>query len=215
MRGCLNSSRTSVLINSSPTCGFQISKGVRQVDPLSPFLFIISMEGLNVALEAAKEKGIFKGIQIPNHGPILTHLLYADDALFVGEWSKSNLKHLAKILKRFNASSGLKVNFNKSKVFVIDASVRETENWTSILGCEAGSLPFNYVRVPVGANMNLNKNWKPIIDKIQSKISSWKSKSLSFGRRLTLITSVLGNLPTYFFSLCLNPWCLSQINLIK
>lgn len=49
--------------------------------------------------------------------------------------------------------------------------------------------------------MNLCKNWKPIIDKLQAKLSTWKSKTLSFGGRLTLITSVLGNLPTYFFSM--------------
>lgn len=128
VHGCLHSSRASVLINGSPTCEFGISKGVRQGDPLSPFLFIIAMEGLNVVLEAAKVNGIFKGIQIPNHGPTLSHLFYADDALFVGEWSRSNLKNLASILKCFNASSGLKVNFHKSKVFGIGTSIRETEN---------------------------------------------------------------------------------------
>lgn len=49
--------------------------------------------------------------------------------------------------------------------------------------------------------MNLGKNWRPIIRKFQSKLSNWKSKTLSFGGRLTLIKSVLGNLPTYFMSL--------------
>ena len=119
----------------------------------------------------------------------------------MGEWSRSNLKNLASILKCFNASPGLKVNFHKSKVFGIGTSIRETENWASILGCEAGSFPFNYLGIPIGANMNLCKNWKPIIDKLQAKLSTWKSKTLSFGGRLTLITSVLGNLPTYFFSM--------------
>lgn len=59
---------------------------------------------------------------------MISHLFYADDALFVGEWSRSNLKNLARILKYFHVSSGLKVNFYKSKVFGIEASERETAN---------------------------------------------------------------------------------------
>ncbi|KAI3751226.1 hypothetical protein L2E82_22274 [Cichorium intybus] len=203
--GCLNSSRASVIINGSPTDEFEISKGVRQGDPLSPFLFIIAMEGLNVALQEARDKGLFKGVQLPNDGPCISHLFYADDALFVGEWDRVNLKNLARILKCFQVSSGLKVNFHKSRVFGIGAPESETSNWASILGCDVGSFPFTYLGVPVGANMNLTKNWKPIIEKFQNKLSTWKSKALSFGGRLTLITSVLGNLPTYFFSLFMAP----------
>ncbi|KAL4565722.1 hypothetical protein LXL04_029825 [Taraxacum kok-saghyz] len=209
IRGCLNSSWTSVIINGSPTNEFKISKGVRQGDPLSPFLFIIAMEDLNVAMETARDKGLFEGVHIPN-GPTLTHLFYADDALFVGEWSCSNLKNLARILNCFNVVSGLKVNFHKSKVFGIGVAEDETSSYASILGCEAGQFPFNYLGVPVGANMNLKKNWKPIIDKFEAKLSPWKSKTLSFGGRLTLISSVLGNLPTYYLSLFKAPIAITE-----
>lgn len=172
IRGCLNSSHASVNVDGSPTNEFKISKGVRQGDPLSPFLLIIAMEALNAAIEAAKDKGLFKGVQIPNGDPILSHLFYVDDALFVGEWSRSNLKNLARILRCFHVSSGLKVSFHKSRVFGIGATEEEITNWASILGCEAGSFPFKYLGVPVGANMNLIKNWKPIINKFHSKLSS-------------------------------------------
>lgn len=73
------------MVNGCPTDAFNVSKGVRQGDPLSPFLFIVAMEGLHVAMEAAKLKGIFKGINIPNCDISLSHLFYADDALFMGE----------------------------------------------------------------------------------------------------------------------------------
>lgn len=55
--------------------------------------------------------------------------------------------------------------------------------------------------VPVGANMALKKHWRPIIDKFQARLSTWKAKNLSFGGRLTLIKSVLNSLPTYYLSL--------------
>nr|KAJ0195603.1 hypothetical protein LSAT_V11C700364930 [Lactuca sativa] len=117
--------------------------------------------------------------------------------LFVGEWSESNIKNLARIL----LSSGLKVNFHKSKVLGIGASMNKTNRWASLLRCESTTLQFTFLGVPVGANMNLKKNWKPIIERFQSKLSSWKSKTLSFRERLTIVKSIFGNLPTYFFSL--------------
>lgn len=201
MKGCLSSSRASVLVNGSPTKEFSMSRGVRQGDPLSPFLFIIAMEGLNVAMKAARDKGLYTGIHIPNSDCVISHLFYADDAIFVGEWSRRNIKNLARILRCFHVSSGLKVNFHKSKLFGLRSNPQETIRWSNVLGCEAGTLPFKYLGVTVGANMKLSKNWKPLIDRFRSKLSDWKAKTLSFGGRLTLIKSVLGNLPTYYLSL--------------
>lgn len=199
--GCLTSARASVLVNGSPTMEFPLSKGVRQGDPLSPFLFIIAMEGLNIALQEAREKSLFHGIHIPKSECCLTHLFYADDALFIGEWPRSNLKNLARILRCFHATSGLKVNFYKSKVYGVGISDRELACSARVLGCDAGSFPFTYLGVPFRANMNRSKNWKPIIDRVHARLSRWKASSLSIGGRLTLVKTMLGSLPLYFFSI--------------
>nr|KAJ0217194.1 hypothetical protein LSAT_V11C300153710 [Lactuca sativa] len=201
IRGCLTTARSSVLVNGAPTKEFALQRGVRKGDPLSPFLFIIAMDGLNVAMKTACAKGLFQGIKIPISNKMISHLFYADDALFIGEWDESNIKNLARILRCFHISSGLKVNFHKSKVFGVGVSMLETSRMAAPLCCEPATLPVTYLGVLVGANMNLKKNWQPVIDRFNGKLSSWKAKSLSFGGRLTLIKSVLGNLPTYFFSL--------------
>lgn len=205
IRGCLSSSHTSVVVNGYPTEEFNITKGVRQADPLSSFLFIIAMEGLNFVMKTAVHKGIFKRIKVPRNGPVLSHLFYVDDALFIGEWCHSNLKYLSYILKYFQVSSGLKVNLHKSKVIGVGASAIKTSQWAHLLGCDAGSLPFTYLGVPVGASLNLKKNWKPITEKFYNKLSCWKSRTLSFGGRLNLIKAVLGNLPTFYMSLFWGP----------
>lgn len=79
---CLKSATASVLVNGSPTEEFHITMGVRQGDPLSPFLFIIVMEGLHVSMLEATRKGYFNGVTLPNNGPVLSHLMYSDDVIF-------------------------------------------------------------------------------------------------------------------------------------
>lgn len=81
-----------------------------------------------MALKAACNIGIFSGLKTPNGGPSISHLLYADDALLIREWSKSNIKSLAKILGCFHVSLRLKVNFHRPKVFGVRASVNEINN---------------------------------------------------------------------------------------
>lgn len=127
MKGCLESARASVLVNDCPTDEFQLEKGVRQGDRLSPYLFILAMEGLNIALKEATTKGIFQGNSIPRSNIQLSHLFYADDALFIREWSHQNIINLARLLKCFYVSSGLSVNFRKSKVFGIGVNSQEVK----------------------------------------------------------------------------------------
>nr|GFC56848.1 hypothetical protein [Tanacetum cinerariifolium] len=62
--GCLRNARSSILINGSPTQEFDIQRGLRQGDPLSPFLFILAIEGLHVLSRKAESLGLFKGVSI-------------------------------------------------------------------------------------------------------------------------------------------------------
>ncbi|GJW04347.1 RNA-directed DNA polymerase, eukaryota, reverse transcriptase zinc-binding domain protein [Tanacetum coccineum] len=67
IKACLSSSFASVLINGSPTTKFKIGHGLRQGDPLSPFLFIIGMEGLHVAIQDAIDSNLFTGLYVGNN----------------------------------------------------------------------------------------------------------------------------------------------------
>ena len=61
--------------------------------------------------------------------------------------------------------------------------------------------PFSYLGLPIDCNMALVKSWEPIIDKFSKRLSKWKASLLSIGGRSTLISSVLGAIGTYYFSL--------------
>ncbi|KAK9062631.1 hypothetical protein SSX86_019819 [Deinandra increscens subsp. villosa] len=199
--GILKSARASVLVNGSPTKEFQCFRGVRQGDHLSPYLFLIAMEALNWMICRADALGIFNGIQLPSGGPKLTHLFYADDAMIMGEWSLANVLNLSRILRCFYFVSGLKVNFHKSALYGINVGQDEVKGMADKMNCVDGSLPFVYLGMKVGANMNRRGYWHSVVEIFQRRLSRWKAKTLSLGGRLTLIKSVLDSLPTFFFSL--------------
>nr|GEW59931.1 RNA-directed DNA polymerase, eukaryota [Tanacetum cinerariifolium] len=92
--GCLNSGMASVLLNGSLSAEFQFYCGLKQGDPLAPYLFLLVMESLHLLVSKAIEAGIFKGIKIDS-SLSLSHLFYADDAIFIGEWSSSNFSDVA------------------------------------------------------------------------------------------------------------------------
>ncbi|GKC12361.1 RNA-directed DNA polymerase, eukaryota, reverse transcriptase zinc-binding domain protein [Tanacetum coccineum] len=68
-------------------------------------------------------------------------------------------------------------------------------------GCSASNLPFSYLGLPIGSNMNRISNWNSLIDRFKNRLSGWKANMLSSGGRLTLIKSVLGSLGIYYFSI--------------
>ncbi|GKC76929.1 RNA-directed DNA polymerase, eukaryota [Tanacetum coccineum] len=90
IRGSLSSGRASILVNGSPTTEFQFFRGLKQGDPLAPFLFLLIMEAFHLSFNRATDAGIFKGLKIDS-SLSLSHLFFADDAVFVGEWSQAKL----------------------------------------------------------------------------------------------------------------------------
>jgi hypothetical protein len=195
----LRASCASVLVNGSPTQEFGCYQGLRQGDLISPFLFILAVDSLTCIIRKTDSLGLIHGLRKPSDGPLLTHLLFADDVVFIEECDKHNAMNIRRLLRCFFLVLGLNINLNKIKLYGVGADEEFCE-MASLLRCDRGSFPFKYLGLQVGVNMNLVKNWKPI-DIFKSSLSGCKSRHLSYGGRITLIKSVLNSLPTYYFSL--------------
>ncbi|GAU51940.1 hypothetical protein TSUD_417220, partial [Trifolium subterraneum] len=111
---CVCTATASVLVNGSPTEEFPLGRGLRQGDPLSPFLFLLAAEGLNVMMEAAVACNLFTGYSVGERDPVsVSHLQFADDTLLLGVKSWANVRALRAVLVLFETMSGLKVDFHK------------------------------------------------------------------------------------------------------
>lgn len=201
IRECITSPSLSILINGSATSQFQMKRGLRQGDPLSPFLFNIVAEGLNIMLERAKEEGMISGITLGVNGPTISHLQFADVTILFCKCDMAQLITIGGILWSFQLTSGLKINFSKSQLCGIGVSEEELQLFANILDCKIVELPIKYLGLPLGANPKRIATWKPIIEKMERKLALWRRKYISIGGRINLIKSTLCYLPQYYMSI--------------
>jgi hypothetical protein len=123
MKECVCTATASVFVNGSPTDEFPLKRGLRQGDPLSPFLFLLAVEGLNVMMRAMVEGNQFTGYRVGGQeGVIVSHLQFVDDTLLVGVKSWANVRAIRGVLLLFELMLGLKVNFHKSMLVGVNIS---------------------------------------------------------------------------------------------
>ena len=203
IKWCISTSSFSVLVNGSLAGFFPSSRGLRQGDPLSPYLFVIGMETLSFLLNRATDGNYLFGTKFTDgRGKelVISHLLYVDDTLLFCKADKDELKFLSWTLMWFEAVSGLKINLNKSEILPI-GPVANMEELASEHGCKAGTLPTTYLGLPLRAKHKALRVWDSVEERFRKRLASWKLQYISKGGRATLICSSVSSLPIYHLSL--------------
>ncbi|KAM2022219.1 hypothetical protein ACFX16_044148 [Malus domestica] len=106
IKECISTVSFSVLINGSPTGYFRPERGLRQGDPLSPFLFLLCTEGFSMLITRSLEQGALHGFKISPTRVPLTHLFFADDSVVFGNASVEEAKSIVEVLKTYARGFG-------------------------------------------------------------------------------------------------------------
>jgi hypothetical protein len=151
IKECVSTATTSVLVNGSPTEEFPLERGLRQGDLLSPFLFLVAAEGLNVLMEAVVAQNLFTGYSVGEQDSVtVSDLQFADDTLLVGVKSWANVCALRVVLVLYETMSGMKVNFNKIMLVGVNVPYSWLDEDASVMCCRVGRIPFLYLGLPTG-----------------------------------------------------------------
>ena len=195
MRDILSSSKSAVLVNGCPGPWITCKRGLRQGDPLSPYLFLLVADSLQAMIRSAATVRS----PVDSDSPCAV-LQYADDTLLVLRGDVADVQALKNILQAFSEATGLKINYSKSTLVPIHMDAGLAAYCVTIMGCAQQSFPQNYLGLPLSASKLPVSVFSTYVDRTDKFLSSWQASLLNTMGRVVLINSVLDAQLVYIMS---------------
>nr|XP_027071698.1 uncharacterized protein LOC113696490 [Coffea arabica] len=147
---CISTVSYSFNLNGQNVGYIKPSRGLRQGDPLSPYLFIICMEGLSNFIKKGVDSKQLTGIKVCKDSPMISHLFFADDSLLCCKASKEEAKKVKEIIQTYGQATGQVVNFGKSAMFLTkNTSNRIRGEIREVLGNMRAASSGKYLGLPM------------------------------------------------------------------
>lgn len=155
-------------------------RGIRQGDPISPFLFLFCAEAFSSLLNSAEQDGQLEGVKVWRNAPSFNHLLFADDSLIFLKASEDSALHLQSILNLYENCSGQTINVDKSAIMFSKNTTSEARRrMMDQLGLTRETWNERYLGLPVYVGQSRTKVFAYLKDRIWHRIQGWKEKLLS------------------------------------
>ncbi|XP_024164510.1 uncharacterized protein LOC112171581 [Rosa chinensis] len=187
---CVESVTYAILVNGEQTEIITPTRGIRQGDPLSPYLFILCVEGFSALLSQAVDVGAIQGLKMCPEAPTLHHLFFADDSFLFGAATIHECQTIREILNIYAKASGEKINFQKSSmVFSKNVPIAMQISMATILAVQRVEEHDRYLGLPLHVGKSKTEKFHYIKEKLTKKLVNWKSKILS--------SAELGDAPSF------------------
>ena len=210
MMECITTVSYSILVNGEPHGFIKPSRGLRQGDPLSPYLFLFCAEGFHSLIQREKLAGKLQGVSISRGGPKITHLFFTDDSLLFCKATTQDVTRIQHILNEYEMASGQQINRLKTTIFFSKSTPQANQDSIlSMLGVPAIKQYEKYLGLPSFVGRAKYSSFAQINERVWSKLKGWKEKLISQAGREVLIKAVAQAIPTFAMSCFPSP---SQAN---
>jgi hypothetical protein len=197
----VNSVSFSVLLNGESLEKFTPTRGIRQGDPISPYLFLLAAEGLSCLLKARSQSSTLNGIRVAPSAPMVNHLLFADDSLLFFKADRMNAQEVREALNIYCKASGQQINVDKSSILLPKGCCQSLRDQIkNILDVHSEALNEKYMGLPSDVGNASSGAFKYLKDRVWNKIQGWMEQCLSAGGKEVLIKSVAQAIPTFSMS---------------
>ena len=188
---CITSVKYAVRINGQSYALNQPTRGLRQGDPLSPYLFLLCAEGLSALLHQSAQRKTIKGVAASTNGPRISHLFFADDSLVFGRATVNEAREIQRILKIYEASSGQQLNCHKTSLYFSPNTNNGTKGKVkTMFGAQVIKPHETYLGLPSLVGRSKSNTFAQLKQRVANKVSGWKEKILTPARKEVLIKSV-------------------------
>jgi hypothetical protein len=199
--GLVEGGSTSIRMNDHTSQYFKHGKGLRQGDPLSPLLFNLVIDVFSRMLVKAAKEGYIRGFMTSLYPERVISLQYTDDTLIFLSHGYRSTCYLKWVMVCSEKIFDMKINYHKSDLTPVLLEDEEIQEYAKVFCCKIGSFPFRYLGVPLHYEKLRREVIQPIVDRVLSRISSWKGRLLSYGARLILLKNCLASIPIYLMSI--------------
>ena len=182
------------------------TRGVRQGDPISPYIYIMCAEGLSAMLRSNVEAGLIHGCTVARGAPNISHLFFADDCYLFFKATEVEVDNMKRILNIYESISGQQINFGKSTV--VFSPNTKGEDRTKVfdkLGVTEIDKPGNYLGMPIVISRNRVATFSFLLDRVDQKLQAWGNKTLSKAGKVLLLKTSAQTVPNFWMSLMLIP----------
>jgi hypothetical protein len=190
----LSSSLTAVLVNGCPGPWFHCRRGLRQGDPMSPYLFLLVADVLQTLIQTDGQ------VRHPLADSPCTVLQYADDTLILLRGELQDVERLKLLLDLSSTATGLKINYDKSTAVPMHIPDRDLPACLQVLGCRQEGFPQTYLGLPLSCSKLKLATFDPYICKADRRLAGWQASLLNPMGRTVLINRVLDGQLSYIMS---------------
>ncbi|VFQ82141.1 unnamed protein product [Cuscuta campestris] len=187
---CVTTASFSLAINGKLHGFIKCKRGIRQGDPMAPTLFLFCVEYLSRLLGKMTSDRKFsfhsKCAKLKIH-----HIAFADDIMMFARGDLISVKVLADAIENFTLVSGLHISPHKSNIFLAGSIKDNRQSILNLVHFPEGKLPVRYLGLPLTSQRASERDFAPLISKVDENIRRWNTRTLSAAGRVELIRSVI------------------------